>query len=795
MASEKIRFGDFVLDPARRELSRDGTAVRLPPKAFDCLAYLVENRHRAVGRDELIAQVWGRTEIDDNLLDQAITRLRRVLGDNDEARRMIRTVPRFGYAWVAPTTQVADDAPPPAIESAAPAMEPAPATVPAAEVPTPAALPHRAKPPSRMVWLAVAAAVVALVIGALQWSPSRNDKTNAAVTSANLGVVLPLLVDAGSGYAWARLGVMDLVAERLRASGQAMVPSDNVVALAREFDGRSPSPEQLRAFTAATGAGLVIEAKGELSGGYWRIALRGLHGRDPAPRAEAESQDLMDAARAAADKFAREIGRTPPPNDVIDPRERALAAVMQQVSSAMLGNDLVAARALLETLEPEQRALPEVRYQLAQLDYRAGRMDAAENAFNALLERTSAEDAPLFRARVLSALGHVALRRDDYVLSASRADAAIGVLGDGPPSVELGRAYATRAKSRSAASQFEAALPDFARARVVLESVGDRYGLAKVETDLGVLDARRDHYAEALPVLERAAERLYEFHDATNEIFARVPLVFTRLALLDAPGALREDKRLAELAQREPSPQWKLYIAITRCELLAANGRLAESAALLQTVLAQAEASEDASMLGSARVVAARRAQLAGRNDEAERIARAVLASHWNAESAREQASLYLTLLRAQIATGRLDAAAGTVAAAGAWAQGDASLGARMYASLIVAEGAAAAKDINRARAAYEDALASAESGRVPSDVLEVSDAYATWLIAQGDLARASTVAARTAGWADSSYEAALLQARLYQALKQEAPQRAALARAESLAGERTIPAPLAAGL
>ena len=47
MAFRLYRFDGFELDTYRRELRRDGAPVGLPPKSFDCLAYLVEQRARA----------------------------------------------------------------------------------------------------------------------------------------------------------------------------------------------------------------------------------------------------------------------------------------------------------------------------------------------------------------------------------------------------------------------------------------------------------------------------------------------------------------------------------------------------------------------------------------------------------------------------------------------------------------------------------------------------------------------------------------------------------------------------
>src|SRR5688500_953335 len=111
MTTPRYLFRDFSLDPAARELRRAGELVSLPTSALDCLAYLVANRDRAVGRDELIAAVWGRADVADALLAQTVLRIRRTLGDVGAEDSAIRTIARFGYRWVEVTQ--ADDAPAP----------------------------------------------------------------------------------------------------------------------------------------------------------------------------------------------------------------------------------------------------------------------------------------------------------------------------------------------------------------------------------------------------------------------------------------------------------------------------------------------------------------------------------------------------------------------------------------------------------------------------------------------------------------------------------------------------------
>src|SRR3954468_11260037 len=109
--SRSYRFGEFLVNPASRELWRGQRLVALPPPVFDCLSYLLEHHDRAVGRDELVAAVWGKTEISDTLLGQTVLRLRRELGDDAREQRLLRTIPRFGYRWVAPLETEAADTP------------------------------------------------------------------------------------------------------------------------------------------------------------------------------------------------------------------------------------------------------------------------------------------------------------------------------------------------------------------------------------------------------------------------------------------------------------------------------------------------------------------------------------------------------------------------------------------------------------------------------------------------------------------------------------------------------------
>jgi DNA-binding winged helix-turn-helix (wHTH) protein len=94
-------FGDFTLDAATRRLLRRGSEVHLSPKAFDLLTLLVQNRAQAMAKADLHARLWPDTYVLESNLAGLVAELRRALDDSASTPRFIRTVPRFGYWFVA----------------------------------------------------------------------------------------------------------------------------------------------------------------------------------------------------------------------------------------------------------------------------------------------------------------------------------------------------------------------------------------------------------------------------------------------------------------------------------------------------------------------------------------------------------------------------------------------------------------------------------------------------------------------------------------------------------------------
>jgi predicted ATPase/DNA-binding winged helix-turn-helix (wHTH) protein len=100
------RFGGFMLDVARGCVLKEGAEVRLRPKVFEALKYLVQNPGRLIAKQELIQAVWPDTFVTDDSLVQCTVELRRALDDHDQ--ELLKTVPRRGYLFNAEVTPSSD---------------------------------------------------------------------------------------------------------------------------------------------------------------------------------------------------------------------------------------------------------------------------------------------------------------------------------------------------------------------------------------------------------------------------------------------------------------------------------------------------------------------------------------------------------------------------------------------------------------------------------------------------------------------------------------------------------------
>ena len=103
-ANSSFTFGPFALNPAERQLLRDGRPIPLTPKAFDLLTMLIARAPRLVTKDELMKAVWPDAIVEESNLPYHVFAIRKALGERTDVDRYIETVPKHGYRFIAPVT-------------------------------------------------------------------------------------------------------------------------------------------------------------------------------------------------------------------------------------------------------------------------------------------------------------------------------------------------------------------------------------------------------------------------------------------------------------------------------------------------------------------------------------------------------------------------------------------------------------------------------------------------------------------------------------------------------------------
>jgi TolB-like protein len=98
-------FEGYVLDTDRRELCNGPDLVPLEPQVFDLLAYLIENRERVVTKDDLLAAVWEGRNVSESSMTSRINAARTAIGDTGEHQRLIKTLLRKGFRFVAAVSE------------------------------------------------------------------------------------------------------------------------------------------------------------------------------------------------------------------------------------------------------------------------------------------------------------------------------------------------------------------------------------------------------------------------------------------------------------------------------------------------------------------------------------------------------------------------------------------------------------------------------------------------------------------------------------------------------------------
>ena len=97
-----VRFGPFLVDRQRQQVSRAGTRLRLQGKVYQVLVVLIEKQGEVVTREELRQALWPEdTHVNyDANVNTTVNKLRQALGESTEKPTYIETIPRKGYSFI-----------------------------------------------------------------------------------------------------------------------------------------------------------------------------------------------------------------------------------------------------------------------------------------------------------------------------------------------------------------------------------------------------------------------------------------------------------------------------------------------------------------------------------------------------------------------------------------------------------------------------------------------------------------------------------------------------------------------
>ena len=394
------------IDVAAGSLTRDGEQLHLRARALQVLVYLIERRHRLVPRDELLSQFWGDAAVTDDAVAQCVADIRRVFGDSSRESRIIKTVPKLGFRFVAPVHERVADAP--LIPLAGTAQGPTGGATTAAISPTRAApLANAPVGRNRLRWFVSIATVLALGAIALM-TAGRWWQTSARPPAVILGAMpgkLPVAVmylenqSRAEDLSWLSEGLADMLIANLSRATRLEVLSRQELRVLLEKVGHRPGvPIDLAsALEVARLSHAATVALGSFAtlGGKIRISVQ-LHDAKTGRLQAAESliADAADRIPAEVDrlalKLAARLGATMPVEDESSTKI-VMTANLEAYRYYSLGVDK--ANALLENaaaLELLQKAValdPEFAMAHARIGYAYGVTGAHPDRARPHLER------------------------------------------------------------------------------------------------------------------------------------------------------------------------------------------------------------------------------------------------------------------------------------------------------------------------------------------------------------------------------------------------------------------------
>lgn len=823
----KYLFGDFELNPATRELLRNGTLVALRPRSLECLIYLIEHRDRAVGRDELVSAVWGKVDAGDAVVAQTLLRARKALDDSGSQQGMIRTLPRFGYRWVAPIREVAASSEtevgawdvdtdhgygaelvvptPDDVEEYAAAISVLDADAPdgdaeraygpetvlssgraiesVEEDTAPDGLADSGQdgvgatppPESRRRFLRVGllAGIALLAAIGLAFSLQRHFAEGRPQAVANDAVlVMPVtVIPMDSENAWMRLGAMDYMATRLHGSGINVLPSEQALRLDSAVAGDAPAIVREK-LLALSGARWIALPEMRRQGHAWSIHIR-VFDAVSERTLDAHGETPLVAAAAVADAWLRQLGE----QGRTGPRPGPMAERLHRIDAEILAGRLTEARRLIRSSSPSERGDARLLLREGKLEFRAANLGTAFQRFQGALDRAAAADMET-RIAAMMGLGSIERARNDLEAAERRYTQALALLEalpvDRVNSRMLGIAYQGRGISRAQLGDLEAGIKDMGQARVWLQRSGDQITLGSIGHNLGKAEALRGDYLQALREFDRSIDTFERFRVSDYLANSLREKAEVQLSLARPAEASRTIARADPLLPKLEDDGLAAEILMTKARIQIALGQLRDAEATLAGSRSRSVPETDPTLLELRLRLKLARGQFGP--------ARLLAANGLAAKVAGD--GLLLAAVQAALRGRDLPLAKAWLAGASAQGkQGEESFASALGGALVArADGAPSA-----ALAKAEKAALLAGTRASPDSEIQTGVLRAMVLLDTHQYAAASAIMGELEKYSESDYRVAWVMSRLYQALGDAQTAGSARGQAKALGGERGL--------
>jgi DNA-binding winged helix-turn-helix (wHTH) protein len=481
------RCGIHTISPATRRLHRDRAKVDIEAKVFDLILLLVENRDRALPKQEVITALWGHRPITDAALSQLLHKARRALDDDGEQQSVIRTVYGRGLQWVAPvgvvtgeTAATTDDVP---TDSSPTVVDPAPATQ--------TLLTRRQRP-----WWIVFGSLALLGVLSFWFIP--RGMAPPAPPPPRLAL-LPIDNDTGNAALdWTARGLPGLVASLLGDRPDLDVIDPLQVARVWGFTppkGRSHA-EHMRYVTAAD-----VLVSGKLVGLPGKIYQLTLHvdpgkgdASDIVLRGSTPSVLGVDAVARLRHALKLDPPATSPFKD--KPRDAYLAETFARGIDLAMHGDWQGARPYFVVVTKGQPDLLQARYLLARAQGNTDQLREADAGYAALLADARRLGQVDMVARVLADQVNQASNRHENATALDLAAQAIVAAGKaGDPEILAGTLLAA-ANINARTEHVDTALQQYGQARTLVEKTPIRSLQPRLHNTMGfIANARKDSAA------------------------------------------------------------------------------------------------------------------------------------------------------------------------------------------------------------------------------------------------------------------------------------------------------------